>query len=112
MCSAVHYQPKQPKTLLVLNRGGAGETEADLCIKLNRQLILFQTHRLVAGTQASEPNTIKPDPDLLEGVRVHLRLGTCYILVLAELRCICGAEWRQRQLEVERGKGGRTMTEG
>jgi len=36
-------------------------------IKLNRQLILFQTHRLVAGTQASEPNTIKPDPDLLEG---------------------------------------------
>src|SRR5258708_38822628 len=36
-------------------------------IKLNRQLILFQTHRLVAGTQTSEPNTIKPDPDLLEG---------------------------------------------
>src|SRR5260221_12067443 len=36
-------------------------------IKLNRQLILFQTHRLVTGTQASEPNTIKPDPDLLEG---------------------------------------------
>jgi len=36
-------------------------------IKLNRQLILFQTHRLVAGTQASEPNMIKPDPDLLEG---------------------------------------------
>src|SRR5258707_15326467 len=66
MCSAVHYQPKQPKTLPVLNRG-AGETEADLCIKLNRQLILFQTHRLVAGTQASEPNTIKPNPDLLEG---------------------------------------------
>ena len=29
-CSAVHYEPKQPKTLLVLNRGGAGETEADL----------------------------------------------------------------------------------
>src|SRR5260370_15180334 len=29
-CSAMHYQPKQPKTLLVLNRGGAGETEADL----------------------------------------------------------------------------------
>src|SRR5258708_32438069 len=29
-CSAVHYQPKQPKTLLVLNRGGTGETEADL----------------------------------------------------------------------------------
>src|SRR6266478_4120227 len=51
-CSAVHYQPKQPKTLPVLNRGGAGyETEADLCIKLNRQLILFQTHRLVTGTQ-------------------------------------------------------------
>src|SRR6266436_4222606 len=23
-------------------------------------------------------------------VRVHLRLGTCYILVLTELRCICG----------------------
>src|SRR5258708_489443 len=67
MCSAVHYQPKQPKTLPVLNRGGAGETEADLCIELNRQLILFQTHRLVAGTQASEPNMIKPDPDLLEG---------------------------------------------
>src|SRR6266436_9682171 len=67
-CSAVHYQPKQPKTLLVLNRGGVGyETEADLCIKLNRQLILFQTHRLVAGTQASEPNMIKPNPDLLEG---------------------------------------------
>src|SRR5260221_11629068 len=36
-------------------------------IKLNRQLILFQTHRLVAGTQTSEPNTIKPNPDLLEG---------------------------------------------
>src|SRR5260221_14711670 len=55
-------------------------------IKLNRQLILFQTHRLVAGTQAghrhpnwsqapklvtgtqaSEPNMIKPNPDLLEG---------------------------------------------
>src|SRR5258708_37435000 len=36
-------------------------------IKLNRQLILFQTHRLVTGTQASEPNMIKPDPDLLEG---------------------------------------------
>src|SRR5258708_29499506 len=30
MCSAVHYQPKQPKTLPVLNQGGAGETEADL----------------------------------------------------------------------------------
>src|SRR5258708_15720564 len=30
-CSAMHYQPKQPKTLPVLNRGGAGyETEADL----------------------------------------------------------------------------------
>src|SRR6266436_2020749 len=29
-CSAMHYQPKQPKTLLVLNQGGAGETEADL----------------------------------------------------------------------------------
>ena len=29
-CSAMHYEPKQPKTLLVLNRGGAGETEADL----------------------------------------------------------------------------------
>src|SRR5260221_7889354 len=30
-CSAVHYQPKQPKTLPVLNQGGAGyETEADL----------------------------------------------------------------------------------
>ena len=64
----MHYQPKQPKTLLVLNQGGAGyETEADLCIKLNSQLILFQTHRLVAGTQTSEPNMIKPDPDLLEG---------------------------------------------
>src|SRR5258708_39006664 len=23
-------------------------------------------------------------------VRAHLRLGTCYILVLAELQCICG----------------------
>ena len=67
-CSAVHYQPKQPKTIPVLNRGGAGyETEADLCIKLNRQLILFQTHRLVTGTQTSEPKTIKPNPDLLEG---------------------------------------------
>src|SRR5258707_1129555 len=51
-CRTVHYQPKQPKTLLVLNQGGAGyETEADLCIKLNRQLIPFQTHRLVTGTQ-------------------------------------------------------------
>src|SRR5258708_2116943 len=39
-CRTVHYQPKQPKPLLVLNREGAGyETEADLCIKLNRQLI-------------------------------------------------------------------------
>src|SRR5260221_7465792 len=28
MCSAMHYQPKQPKTLLVVNQGGAGyETE-------------------------------------------------------------------------------------
>jgi len=70
-CRTMHYQPKQPKqpkTLPVLNQGGAGyETEAGLCIKLNSQLILFQTHRLVAGTQASEPNIIKPDPNLLEG---------------------------------------------
>src|SRR5258708_31811699 len=61
-CRTMHYQPKQPKTLPVLNRGGAGyETEADLCIKLNRQLIPFQTHRLVAGTQTGHrhPNWLQ-----------------------------------------------------
>src|SRR5258708_15878362 len=26
------------------------------------------------------------------GVRVHLRLGTCYVLVLMELQCICGMD--------------------
>ena len=36
-CRTMHQQPKQSKTLLVQTWGGAGyETEADLCIKLNR----------------------------------------------------------------------------
>src|SRR5260370_33672022 len=81
MCSAMHYQPKQPKTLLVLNQGGARyETEADLWYQAQQAADTLpntqtgrrhpnwsQAPKLVAATQASEPNMIKPNPDLLEG---------------------------------------------
>src|SRR5260221_4576512 len=80
-CSAVHYQPKQSKTLPVQTQGGAGyETEADLWYQAQQAADTLsntqtgrrhpnwsQAPKLVAGTQASEPNMIKPNPNLLEG---------------------------------------------
>src|SRR5258708_27776172 len=75
-CSAVHYQPKrpkQPKTLPVLNQGGAGETEADLWYQAQQAadtLPNTQTGRRHPNwSQAPklQNQTIKPEPDLLEG---------------------------------------------
>ncbi len=68
-CRTVHHNPNNSRLSWYWTEEGQDtKLRQILCIKLNRQPILFQTNRqLVKGTQTSEPNMIKPDPYLLEG---------------------------------------------